>query len=151
MFKQFSILIFLVFLSLPVMLSAQNIDAAKKKDKIVVKETSFDFGKIMQGKPVFHDFQVVNLDSAPLVIDNVQASCGCTTPEWSREPIAPGGTSIIKVGYNSAAAGYFEKTITLMYAEGMTTMVSIKGTVWKTPEQPAPFNKSIAFLKTEKF
>ena len=133
------------------MLSAQNIDAAKKKDKIVVKETSFDFGKIMQGKPVFHDFQVVNLDSAPLVIYNVQASCGCTTPEWSREPIAPGGTSIIKVGYNSAAAGYFEKTITLMYAEGMTTMVSIKGTVWKTPEQPAPFNKSIAFLKTEKF
>ena len=151
MFKQFSILIFLVFLSLPVMLSAQITDAVKKKDKIVVKETSFDFGKIMQGKPVFHNFQVVNLDSAPLVIDNVQASCGCTTPEWSREPIAPGGTSIIKVGYNSAAAGYFEKTITLMYAEGMTTMVSIKGTVWKTPKQPAPFNKSIAFLKTEKF
>ena len=151
MFKQFSILIFLVFLSLPVMLSAQITDAVKKKDKIVVKETSFDFGKIMQGKPVFHNFQVVNLDSAPLVIDNVQASCGCTTPEWSREPIAPGGTSIIKVGYNSAAAGYFEKTITLMYAEGMTTMVSIKGTVWKTPEQPAPFNKSIVFLKTEKF
>lgn len=151
MIKQFSILIFFVFLSLPVMLSAQITDAVKKKDKIVVKETSFDFGKIMQGKPVFHNFQVVNLDSAPLVIDNVQASCGCTTPEWSREPIAPGGTSIIKVGYNSAAAGYFEKTITLMYAEGMTTMVSIKGTVWKTPEQPAPFNKSIAFLKTEKF
>ena len=151
MIKQFSILIFFVFLSLPVMLSAQNIDAAKKKDKIVVKETSFDFGKIMQGKPVFHDFQVVNLDSAPLVIDNVQASCGCTTPEWSREPIAPGGTSIIKVGYNSAAAGYFEKTITLMYAEGMTTVVSIKGNVWKTPEQPAPFNKSIALLKAEKF
>ena len=151
MIKQFSILIFFVFLSLPVMLSAQNIDAAKKKDKIVVKETSFDFGKIMQGKPVFHDFQVVNLDSAPLVIDNVQASCGCTTPEWSREPIAPGGTSIIKVGYNAAAAGYFEKTITLMYAEGMTSMVSIKGNVWKTPEQPAPFNKSIALLNAEKF
>jgi hypothetical protein len=151
MFKQFSILVFLVLLSLPVMLSAQITDVVKKKDKIVVKETSFDFGKIMQGKPVFHDFQVVNLDTVPLVIDNVQASCGCTTPEWSREPIAPGGTSIIKVGYNSAAPGYFEKTITLMYAEGMTSMVSIKGNVWKTPEQPAPFNKSIALLKAEKF
>ena len=151
MFKQFSILVFLVLLSLPVMLSAQITDVVKKKDKIVVKETSFDFGKIMQGKPVFHDFQVVNLDTVPLVIDNVQASCGCTTPEWTREPIAPGGTSIIKVGYNSAAPGYFEKTITLMYAEGMTSMVSIKGNVWKTPEQPAPFNKSIALLKAEKF
>jgi len=151
MFKQFSISVFLVLLFLPVMLSAQITDVVKKKDRIAVKETSFDFGKIMQGKPVFHDFQVVNLDSAPLVIDNVQASCGCTTPEWSREPIAPGGTSIIKIGYNSAAPGYFEKTITLMYAEGMTTVVSIKGNVWKTPEQPAPFNKSIAFLKTAKF
>jgi len=142
---------FVFFLSLPVFLSAQNTDAGKKKDKIAVKETTFDFGKIMQGKPVFHNFQVINLDSLPLVIDNVQASCGCTTPEWSREPIAPGGTSIIKVGYNSAAAGYFEKTITLIYAESMTAVVSIKGTVWKTPEQPAPFNKSIAFLKTAKF
>jgi hypothetical protein len=151
MFKQFSTFLFFVILSLPLMLCAQNIDAGKKKDKIAVNETSFDFGKIMQGKPVFHDFQVVNLDSVPLVIDNVQASCGCTTPEWSREPIAPGGTSIIKVGYNSAAPGYFEKTITLMYAEGMTHMVSIKGTVWKTPEQPAPFNKSIALLKSAKF
>jgi hypothetical protein len=151
MFKQFAISVFLVLLSLPAILSAQITDVVKKKDRIAVKETSFDFGKIMQGKPVFHDFQVVNLDSAPLVIDNVQASCGCTTPEWSRDPIAPGGTSIIKIGYNSAAPGYFEKTITLMYAEGMTTVVSIKGTVWKTPEQPAPFNKSIAFLKTAKF
>ncbi|MCF8215199.1 MAG: DUF1573 domain-containing protein [Chitinophagaceae bacterium] len=151
MIKQFLILVFLVLLSLPVMLSAQIMDGVKKKDKILVKETSFDFGKIMQGKPVFHDFQVVNLDTVPLVIDNVQASCGCTTPEWSREPIAPGGTSIIKVGYNSATPGYFEKTITLMYAKGMTSMVSIKGNVWKTPEQPAPFNKSIAFLKAAKF
>jgi len=144
-------LMFLVGLSLPVMLFAQNINVGAKKDKIEVTETSFDFGKIMQGKPVFHDFRVINLDTVPLVIDNVQASCGCTTPEWSREPIAPGGTSVIKVGYNSAAPGYFEKTITLMYAEGMTAMVSIKGNVWKTPEKPAPFNKSIALLKAEKF
>jgi hypothetical protein len=151
MFKQISILLFLFVLSFPAMLFAQNLDAGKKKDKIDVKETMFDFGKIMQGKPVFHEFQVTNLDSLPLVIDNVQASCGCTTPEWSREPIVPGGTSIIKVGYNSAAPGYFEKTITLMYAEGMTTLVSIKGNVWKTPEHPAPFNKSIAFLKAAKF
>jgi hypothetical protein len=151
MFKQFLILMFLLVLSFPVMMYAQNINAGTKKDKIAVKEISYDFGKIMQGKPVFHDFHVINLDSLPLVIDNVQASCGCTTPEWSREPIAPGGTSIIKVGYNSAAPGFFEKTITLMYAEGMTSVISIKGTVWKTPEQPAPFNKSIAVLKAAKF
>lgn len=151
MYKQFSIWIFLTALSLPVVLFAQQIDAGNKKGKIALKETSFDFGKIIQGKPVMHDFQVTNLDTLPMVIENVQASCGCTTPEWSREPIAPGGTAIIKVGYNAAAAGYFEKTITLMYAEGMTALVSIRGTVWKSPEQPAPFNKSIAFLKTAKF
>jgi hypothetical protein len=151
MFKQFSAILFLVFFSCPSLISAQNIDTGKKKDKIAVKETSYDFGKLIQGKPVFHDFQVINLDSLPLVIDNVQASCGCTTPEWSREPIAPGGTAIIKVGYNAAAPGYFEKTITLMYDQGMSSVISIKGNVWKAPDQPAPFNKSIAFLKTAKF
>ena len=95
------------------MLSAQNIDAAKKKDKIVVKETSFDFGKIMQGKPVFHDFQVVNLDSAPLVIDNVQASCGCTTPKWSTDIIQPGEKGFIRVKFDSKGKeGKLQKTIT---------------------------------------
>src|SRR6185503_14722042 len=57
---------------------------------------NFDFGKIPQGKPVTHEFTFTNNGKVPMVITNVQASCGCTTPAWSKEPILPGGTGFIK-------------------------------------------------------
>ena len=86
--------------------------------KLVLKETSFDFGKIPQGKPVFHSFEVKNAGPINLQITDVQASCGCTTPEWERDIIIPGSSTTIKIGFNAAAVGYFEKTITLFYGEG---------------------------------
>lgn len=118
-----------------------------KPETIQLKESSFDFGRIPQGKPVTHVFKVTNTGSAPLVLEDVQASCGCTTPEWSKEPIAPGATAEIKVGYNAAAEGSFEKSINIIYQQGQMKMITIKGAVWKTPDQPAPKNQSIALLK----
>ncbi|MET0636826.1 MAG: DUF1573 domain-containing protein [Chitinophagaceae bacterium] len=114
---------------------------------LLVKQTEHDFGKIPQGKPVFHNFEIVNTGNEPLTLQNVQATCGCTTPEWSREPIAPGATSVIKVGYNAAAEGAFDKPITITYKEGQTKVLHIKGTVWKAPETSAPVNPSVQFLK----
>lgn len=113
-------------------------------------EMVYDFGKIPQGKPVHHLFQATNTSSKVVTIENVQASCGCTTPEWSRDPIVAGGNSPIKVGYNAAAIGYFEKTINVQYGQGLSETITIKGTVWKTPEQPAPENKGIAGLRAIK-
>ena len=52
-------------------------------DILSLKETAFEFGTIPQGKPVFHFFEVTNTGKDPMVISNVQTSCGCTTPEWS--------------------------------------------------------------------
>jgi hypothetical protein len=112
-----------------------------------LKQTEHDFGKIPQGKPVFYSFEIVNVSNEPLMLQNVQATCGCTTPEWSKEPIAPGATAIIKVGYNAAAEGPFEKPITITYKEGQTKVLKIKGTVWKAPEGSAPANASVQFLK----
>lgn len=112
-----------------------------------LKQTEHDFGKIPQGKPVFYAFEIVNLSAEPLTLQNVQATCGCTTPEWSKEPIAPGATAIIKVGYNAAAEGAFEKPITITYKDGQTKVLKIKGTVWKAPEGSAPANASVQFLK----
>src|SRR5258705_8262167 len=80
-----------------------------------LKETEHDFTKIPQGKPVYYSFQIVNTGSLPLKLDDVHASCGCTTPEWSREAIAPGATAEIKVGYNAASEGPFEKLINITY------------------------------------
>lgn len=121
--------------------------ATAPPEALAYKETIFDFGKIAQSKPVYHNFTVVNKSDKPLQIENVQASCGCTTPEWSRDAIAPGGKTDIKVGYNAAAEGPFEKTISVMYG-GNTQVLRIKGEVWKTPSTSAPANTSVQFLKS---
>ena len=89
-----------------------------------------DFGKIKQGVPVTHEFTFTNTGKTPLVITNVQASCGCTTPNWSKEPIPPGGTGFIKATYNAASMGGFNKTVTVMAnVEGGFKQLSIKGEV----------------------
>lgn len=124
-----------------------NTTQAAAKDVLLLKETRYDFGKIQQGKPVTHIFEVVNTGKEPLQIENVQASCGCTTPEWSHDPIAPGAAKKITVGYNAAAKGAFEKTITVFYNSGKTKLLYIKGEVWETPADPAPANASVQLLK----
>lgn len=89
-----------------------------------------DFGKIKQGVPVTHEFTFTNTGKTPLVITNVQASCGCTTPAWSKDPIPPGGQGFIKATYNAASIGSFNKTVTVMAnVENGFKQLSIKGEV----------------------
>lgn len=128
---------------------ATTVNAADELLKFNVSE--YDFGKIAQHKPVYYSFKITNTGKTPLKLDNVQASCGCTTPEWSREPIAPGATADIKVGYNAAAEGPFDKSITVTYNTSQSKQIRIKGTVWKAPDGPAPSNASVNFLKQQSF
>lgn len=114
---------------------------------IQVKETTHDFGKIPQGRPATYVFEIVNTGKEALKLDNVQASCGCTTPQWSQEAIAPGATSRIVVGYNAYVEGNFEKTITITYHQNQTKVLTIKGSVYKAPPAPAPENASVKLLK----
>ena len=117
-------------------------------DILNLKETEYDFGKIPQGKPVTHIFEVSNNGTDSLRITNVQASCGCTTPEWDREKVqAPGGKTKITVGYNAASEGPFTKPITITYNGSQTKQIVIKGEVWKTPVTSAPENKALNDLK----
>ena len=119
-----------------------------QEDLLVLKETEFDFGKIPQGKPVTHIFDVSNKSKDTLRITNVQASCGCTTPEWDKDKaVAPGTNTKITVGYNAAAEGPFNKQITITYNGGQVKVMTIKGEVWKTPAASAPENKTINDLK----
>lgn len=83
----------------------------KAEEVIKVSTEKYDFGKIKQGVPVTTLFTITNTSSKPVAIENARAGCGCTTPEWSKEPFAPGGTSKLKVGYNAAAPGHFEKDV----------------------------------------
>ncbi len=118
-----------------------------KEDDLQLKEKENSFGKIPQGRPVIHVFEIANTGSQPQMLENVQASCGCTTPEWSREAIAPGATASIKVGYNAYSDGKFNKTVTIFYNNGQTKALIITGEVYKLPATAAPENASVQFLK----
>lgn len=75
-----------------------------------------DFGKIKQGVPVTYSFEIKNISSKPVVVQNTWASCGCTTPEKITEPIAPGSTVKLKVQYNAAAVAPFNKDVFIQLA-----------------------------------
>ncbi|HSI89625.1 MAG TPA: DUF1573 domain-containing protein, partial [Adhaeribacter sp.] len=68
---------------------------------ITLETETYDFGKITEGTQATHEFKFKNTGNQPVIISNVQASCGCTTPEWTKEPVMPGKTGKIKALYNS--------------------------------------------------
>jgi hypothetical protein len=104
----------------------------KGKPIIAFAEKSYDFGTVKEeaGK-ITHEFTFKNSGDAPLVIQNVVASCGCTVPTWSKEPIAPGATGVISVTYTTTGRpNAFTKNITVANnsAENPVILV-IKGVV----------------------
>jgi len=128
--------------------SANTISIAQADEMLTLKETEFDFGKIPQGKPVTHIFEVTNKSNIALKITQVNASCGCTTPSWEKDKtLAPDEKTNITVGYNAAAEGPFTKFITVTYNDTQSKQITIKGEVWKTPGSSAPENKGLNDLK----
>jgi hypothetical protein len=91
----------------------------------------FDFGTIDEGKIIEHTFQFVNTGQAPLIISNVTASCGCTSPDWSKTPVKPGETGFVKVEFNSAGKpGVQAPTVTIQAnTEPNVTRLRLKGDV----------------------
>jgi hypothetical protein len=111
---------------------------AKKVETLLAVETTHDFGKIPQGKAVTTEFVFKNIGTDSLKLSAVQAGCGCTTPEWQPGPYAAGSEFKIKVGYNAASEGPFNKPVTITYADGQQKIIYITGTVFSTPATPAP-------------
>jgi hypothetical protein len=98
-------------------LFAQNATQQKKAEDLVkFKELSYNFGKIKQNTPVNHDFVFSNTSDKPVIIESATPSCGCTTPVFPQAPIAAGKSDKITAGFNAAAAGPFNKTITVKLA-----------------------------------
>jgi hypothetical protein len=93
-------------------------------------QTLFDFGNIKKDVPVSHTFKFTNKGNAPLIISSVQASCGCTVTDYSKDPVMPGGEGYVKATYNAAKVGVFNKTVTVnANTEGDAVLLTIKGTV----------------------
>ena len=101
-----------------------------------VSEETFDFGEIIEGKLASHEFQVTNGGNQPLIMSNVQPSCGCTSPHWTKEAIMPGKAGIVKATYNSAGRpGPFNKSLTIISNTGSPKILHIKGTVVKKEDK----------------
>ncbi len=109
-------------------------------------KTTIDYGNIEAGADGQRIFTVKNTGDKPLIISNVKASCGCTTPEWSTDPIMPGKTSPIKVGYNTAISGPFAKIIEVYSndTENSRTVLNIKGSVAPQTEELAASQENSA-------
>lgn len=98
---------------------------------IKFKSEKHDFGKIAEGTQATYSFEFTNTGKTPVVISNVQPSCGCTTPEWTREPIMPGKSGKVTAIYSSAGRpGNFNKTITVINnGEVSQIILTIQGQV----------------------
>ena len=101
----------------------------------------FNFGTITEGDTVEHVFNFKNTGEFPLIINNVTASCGCTTPEWPREPVAPGASSSIRVRFNSRNKGGVQNKTVSIYANTNPSVTDLAFTVVVNPKagsaQPA--------------
>jgi hypothetical protein len=102
-------------------------------------KVNHDFATVAEGTQASYDFEFTNTGKAPVIISNVSASCGCTTPFWTKDPVLPGKKGKITASYNSAGRpGVFNKSITVVSnAEPSTHILTIKGTV-VPKEQLAP-------------
>ena len=93
------------------------------------REGAWDFGNIPQGIPVTHIFEYSNSGKEPLIVSQATASCGCTTPVWTKEPVLPGKMGTVAVTFNASKEGSFAKTVTVLSNTGEPKYLVIKGNV----------------------
>lgn len=124
---------------------AQDANGEKNK-KVKEPEITFetlvhDYGNIMQGDNGTCEFVFKNTGKADLLLTNCRSSCGCTVPEWPKDPIAPGKKATIKVKYNTQRVGAINKSITVeSNAVNNRVVLNIKGNVSPKPVEAAPDN-----------
>ena len=94
-------------------------------------EQSFDFKDIAADAKVRHTFMFTNTGKSPLLIEDATASCGCTTPNWTKEPVAPGATGKMEVQFDSRGKhGLISKTVSVRAnTQPSITTITIKGNV----------------------
>ncbi|MBR6438894.1 MAG: DUF1573 domain-containing protein [Bacteroidales bacterium] len=140
--KKLFVLICTLFL-MGTMAFAQNEESVEKQNgpEITFKETSHDFGNIPFKGNGSYEFVFVNTGNEPLILTQPKSSCGCTVPEWPKQPILPGESNVIKVTYkNTDRSGNFNKYVTIFSNALINKEVKlhIKGNVEAQPTDAAP-------------
>lgn len=111
--------------------------------KFEFEETQFDFGDIQQGDVVEHTFKFKNVGEAPLIITETKVTCGCTTPSFTKEPVAPGKSGEIQVKFNSAGkSGNTSKTVTILAnVEGGRSLIRINTNILTGDKSAGPYKQ----------
>jgi hypothetical protein len=109
--------------------SAQSV--AADAPVMTFEETNWDFGTIQEGDVVKHTYTFTNTGKSPLIIQNATAQCGCTVPDWTRTPVAPGEKGELRVEFNSKGkAGVQSKSVTITAnTQPEINQVMLKGVV----------------------
>lgn len=122
---------------LPILLYACSSTVVRNDASIGFGKEKHDFGSIPYKKETIFSFEFTNPGKTMLVINDVKTSCGCTVPQWSKEPIRPGGKGLIKIKYDAAFPGVFHKTVEVFYnGPGSPDSLEIKGEV-EYPDETA--------------
>ncbi len=132
-----------MFAALVFGVSAQDVE---KKEvpangaKIRFEQMEHQYGTIQKGGNGDCEFTFWNDGNEPLILQNVKASCGCTTPSYTQKPVMPGESGTIKVHYNTNNVGGFSKTVTVTSnaVDNPRVVLRIKGNVKQDADQPAP-------------
>ena len=111
--------------------TTENKDIPANGARISFSETEHNYGTIIKGGDGDCEFTFTNEGNEPLILQNVKASCGCTTPSYTQKPVMPGQIGTIKVHYNTNNVGGFSKTVTVTSnaVDNPRTVLRIKGTV----------------------
>lgn len=123
---------------------------AKDINKVLeFTNADYDFGKIPFGKPTEYQVKLKNISTDTVVIDNVQAGCGCTTPKGYEkgQKIAPGQSTTVTLGFNGGTNGIFTKYVTFFFGGGLSKQVQFRGETFKPAETPAPANDATQKMK----
>jgi len=135
------------------LVAAFNIGFAQAQPKITFEKTEYNFGSFLEASGVqTTTFKFKNTGNAPLILNNVKASCGCTTPKWTRDPIAPNGNGEITVSYDPKnRPGAFTKTVTVgSNAENSSVILTISGQVEQKEKTLAEkYPREIGSLRAE--
>jgi len=134
----------LVMMLMAVMSFNKAVAQIENGPKIDFTKETHDYGTIKYGADGSCSFEFKNTGNAPLIISNAKGSCGCTVPEWPKEPIAPGAKASIKVKYDTKRPGAINKSVTITSnaVNEPTKVIRIKGNVLPAPEGTAPVNNS---------
>lgn len=129
MYKKVFSLFFALFAGILFAQAQSQAPNTNQKSALKFEETEHNFGEVPQNVPAVYEFKFKNTSKQPVQIVNVKTSCGCTTPFYTKDPVAPKKSGVVKVSYNAATLGVFTKTITVTTSEGATIYLTIRGTV----------------------